>query len=294
MTPDDLVVGDVRDADVVARGIEGCQAVVHAAAVFSLAGKDVATIRATNVAATRNVIGAAVAAGLDPVVHISTFAALLRKDGTSPDLPLGDLHGPYSLSKTQSEAIARDHQAAGAPVVSIYPGGVLGPHDPYVGDGTNRLLWVAKGLFPIWPRGGFHIVDVRDVADTVVACMEPGRGPRRYVVPGAHVSGDEYFAAVSEAVGRRRPHLILSAALAGVLTRATQPLNALLPARWHYPADREGVTLTARDLRFDDSPARTELGIEPRAFRDTVRETVSWLVDAGHLPARLRPVDEGR
>ena len=289
ISPSELVVGDARDSDVVTRGIDGCDAVVHAAAVFSLRRRDALTVAETNVAATRTVLDAAVAAAADPIVHVSSTAALTRRDGSAPDLPLGDQDDAYGRSKLDCERVARELQATGAPVVSLYPGAVLGPYDPYLGEQAYRLAWIARGLFPVWPQGGYHSVDVRDVASTVTACMEAGRLTRRYVVPGSHVDGDRYYSAVASAIGRRRPHVETSSRVARALAASMRPLNAVLPRRWYYPADADGIAFTERDTRFDDSPARTELGLTPRAFEETVRDTLTWLVDAGHLPARLRP-----
>jgi nucleoside-diphosphate-sugar epimerase len=290
ITPTDLVVGDVRDTDVVAGALDGCDAAVHAAAIFSLRSRDAEAMAATNMAATRTVLGASVRAGVDPIVYISSTVVLARRGGMSKDLPLGDLEDAYSLSKIDAERVAREHQAAGAPVVTLYPGGVLGPHDPYLGEQANRVKWVARGLFPLWPRGGSHFVDVRDLAATVVACLQPGLGPRRYVVPGTHAGGAELFSTMSGILGRRRPHLDLPPTAAVALTRPIAALNALTPRSWHYPADADGVGLVARDVHFDDAPARAELGVTPRSFEDSLSDTVAWLVDAGHLPARLRPV----
>lgn len=289
ISPSDLVVGDVRDSELVARAIDGCDAVVHAAAVFSLRRGDAKTVVQTNAAATRTVLDAAVAAGADPVVHVSSTVALTRRDGSGPDLPLGDQDDAYARSKLESERIARELQDAGAPVVSVYPGGVLGPHDPYLGEQGNRLAWTVRGLFPVWPRGGSHTVDVRDVAATVAACVEPGRGPRRYVVPGAHVDGDLYYSAIASTIGRRRPHVEPPARVVRALCLSMLPLNAVLPRRWYYPADADAVALYERDTRFDDSPARTELGVAPRPFQQSLRDTVAWLVEAGHLPPRFSP-----
>ena len=285
----DVVRGDVLDEQAVAGAVRGCDAVVHAAAVFSLDRRDAATMTATNERATRTVLGAAVDAGCDPVVHVSSTVALVRHGGTTPDLPLGDLTMPYSLSKIESERRARELQDAGAPVVVVYPGAVFGPLDPYLGEQALRLAWVARGLFPLWPRGGMYSVDVREVAAVVAAVLEPGQGPRRYVMPGAHVSDDAYFGAVARAVGRRRPHLAIPRRLIGPVTAPVAAAQRVLPARWRYPADREGAEYFLRDTSFDDSPARTDLGVEPRPWDETVSDTIAWMVDAGHLPERYRP-----
>jgi dihydroflavonol-4-reductase len=243
----------------------------------------------TNEQVTRTVLEAAVLANCDPVIHISSTVSLVRRGGTDASLPLGDVELPYSRSKIAAERVARSLQGQGAPVVSVYPGAVYGPDDPYLGEQAARLIWVARGLFPIWSSGGMHAVDVRDTAAVVVACMEPGRGPRRYVVPGHHMTGDDLYRTVATAIGRRRPHVTLPARLVPVVAAPIDALQKRLPRRWRYPADREAGEAGARDTRFDTTPAEQELGVHARPLEESVRDTLEWLVDSGHLPSKYRP-----
>lgn len=287
--PTDVVVGDVRDRLAVERALEGCDAVVHAAAIFSLDPRDHQRMAETNHAAAEAVLGAAVAQGCDPIVHVSSTVTLTRHGGSGPDLPIGDVDLPYSRSKVESELLARRLQDEGLPVVTVYPGGVYGPHDPYTGEQTRRLTWVAKGLFPMWAGGGMHVVDVREVAAVVAAVLEPGLGPRRYVVPGHHMTAADLYGTVSRVLGRRRPHVALPIGIGRPMTRAMDSLHARLPAGWRYPADLEAVEVNVRNTRLDDGPARRDLGVVPRPFEETIRDSIQWLVDAGHLPSRYRP-----
>lgn len=283
---DDVVAGDVLDEAAVRRALEGCDAVVHAAAVFSLDPRRAEEVLRTNERAAELVLAGAVERGLDPVVHISSTVALTRRGGSGPDLPLGDLPHPYAQSKIASEKVARRLQDEGAPVVTVYPGGVLGPNDPYRGDQSERLRWLLLGRMMIWPRGGSHMVDVRTVSDVVRAVLGDGAGPRRYVVPGYHATGELLFSTLAEVTGRRFPHVILPAWAVLPPTRALEALQRRLPERLHLPTEVEGVELTLRDTRVDDTPARAELGVEPLPFDQTVRDTVVWLVESGRLPAK--------
>jgi nucleoside-diphosphate-sugar epimerase len=288
--PHDVVVGDVTDEAAVRQAVEGCESVVHAAAVFSFDPRRATEMTRTNAAATERVLGAAVAHGCDPVVHVSSTVSLTRRAPTNPDLELGDVTLPYSASKIASEQVARDLQAEEHPVVSIYPGAVYGPRDPYRGEQAERLWWVARGLFPLWAPGGLHSVDVRETAATIASAVEPGRGPRRYVVPGHHVTGDDVFGAVSEALGRRRPHLVLGERTGRAITRAADAMQVRLPSGWRrYPADLEAFEVLLRNTRFDTGPATADLGVTTRPFGDTVRDTLEWMVDDGRLPPRYRP-----
>ena len=289
VVPDDVEVVDLFNSASVVRALAGCDAVVHAAAVFSLDPRKSEEVLSTNERLTRTVLEAAVEAGCDPVIHISSTVAILRRAGTDTSLPLGDVDLPYSRSKIASERVARVLQQQGAPVVSVYPGSVYGPADPYVGEQANRLAWIARGRFPIWPAGGMHTVDVRDTAAVVEASLQPDRGPRRYVVPGHHMTGDDLYQIVGDAIGRRRPHVSLPARLVPVVTAPMDALHRLLPTRWRYPADREGAEIGARNTRFDTSASEQELGIHARPLEESLRDTLTWLVDAGHLPAKYRP-----
>jgi dihydroflavonol-4-reductase len=287
--PDDVVVGDVLDAASVTRALDGCDAAVHAAALFTLDIRKAQEMLDTNATAARIVLGAALDQGCDPVVHISSSVALMRHGGSGPDLPLGDIEHAYSKSKVLSEVEARKLQDEGKPVVTVYPGAIYGPGDPYVGSNTERFFWVVRGWFPLWSKGGVLASDVRDTADVVAAVMEKGRGPRRFVVPGIHMTGDDLYAAVGKAIGRKRPHIDLPAKVGLWTSKLVDVVQARLPERLHYPADSEGAEMAVRDTELDDTPAREELGITPIPFEQSIRDEIAWAVEAGHLPARYRP-----
>lgn len=283
--------GDVLDAGAVSDALAGCDAVVHAAAVFSLDSRRADEMRRTNERAAELVLSAACERGLDPVVHISSTVALMRFGGSDADLPLGDISSTYSRSKIAGEIVARRLQDAGHPVVTVYPGAVLGPHDPYRGEQSERLRWMARGLFPLYPRGAMHYVDVRDVAAVVRAVLEPGRGPRRYVVPGHHVDTEMLWSTLAQVQGRRRPHVSPPTPVVRGMARSMDVLQRRLPGRLHMPTDPEGVDMLERDTRMHDQQARSEFGIEPVPFEQSLRDTLQWLVDSGRMSARYAPRD---
>ena len=289
---DDLAavgVGDVRDKQVVSQALVGCDAVVHAAAIFSFDPRRAREVRETNERAAEVVLGTAGAQGLDPVVHVSSTVALTRHGGSDVSLPIGDIRRPYTQSKIAGEVVGRRLQDEGCPVVSLYPGAVLGPHDPYRGENSERLRWIARGTFPLYATGGLHTVDVRTVAETVAAVLVPGQGARRYVVPGEHVDARRYFTALADIQGRRRPYLTMPRTVAIATTVPVNAVQRWFPGRAHYPVDVEAIEVLARDTRFDDTPARTELGVEPVPFEQSLRDTLAWLVEAGRLPRRFAP-----
>lgn len=239
----------------------------------------------TNVAGAQTVLRAAVDHGCDPVVHVSSTLALLRRRATvTPESPLSDARSVYAASKAASEAVARRLQQDGAPVVIVQPGGVLGPDDPHVGDGSRRLRDILRGRYPMWPSGGAHLVDVRDVARVHAAALSPGAGPRRYLVPGHFVDGRTMFAKLSAVTGRRLSRVVVPAAMLLPFAWAASKAQRVVP--FHLPIEYEGVVITGYATRCDDSRARQDFGIQPRPLEETYRDTVRWLYRGGHLTAR--------
>jgi hypothetical protein len=125
----EVAEGDVTDAGAVAKAIAGCDAVLHCASVYSLAAKKNAEMLRVNVAGTRTVLEAGIAAGCNPVVHVSSPMALLgstpRGQTLSADSPVGDPLGVYPRTKRDSELAAADRHSPGRR--HYLPGQRLGP-----------------------------------------------------------------------------------------------------------------------------------------------------------------------
>lgn len=96
--------------------------VVHAAAVYSLDSRRYREMGRTNVRGAEAVLDAAVRHGCDPVVHVSSFVALLQRRATvTADSPLSTARGVYVQLRAASEAVARRLQDDGAPIVIVHP-----------------------------------------------------------------------------------------------------------------------------------------------------------------------------
>ncbi len=279
--------GDVTEPAAVERALEGCDAVLHAASVFSMDARKADEMRTVNVRGTEIVLGTSHRLGLDPIVYVSSELALLPPaDGEilTPDSAVKQPPWPYCRSKADSELIARRFQALDAPVVSVMPAAVWGPPDPHFGEGMTLATNVLKKRYPIAPQGGMHIADVSDVAAVHAAAMEPGRGPRSYMVTGEYISMPELIHTLAELSGRRLPFATLPAWFLAGFGRTADIVQRRMKTR--LPWNAEGIWVMNRAARCDDSKTRDEFGLEPRPLRETIADTVRWLVEVGHLTPR--------
>lgn len=275
---DEHVQGDMADPVAVDRALDGCDAVLHTAATM-YGGEDV--LRA-NLAGVQNVIGGAARLGIDPAIYISSVTAMFPPPGPIARLedPIGRLHTVYGRSKTQGERYVRALQAEGAAITTLYPAGIYGPHDPLIGEGTKGLRDVLRYGWPI-TTGGVSIVDVRDVAAIVLACLEPGCGSRRYIA-GGHFHTWPEFASLAESVTERRMRRI---PLPGPLLRAAgRVLDGLRHiVSFDYPLTHEAALFATQLTPCDSSRTESELAISFRPTKETIADSIRWLVEVGEL-----------
>jgi dihydroflavonol-4-reductase len=220
-------------------------------------------------------------------VHVSSEVALLpAADGEvlTPDSPVKQPPGAYCRSKADSELVVRKFQALGAPVVSVLPAGMWGPHDPHLGEGVTLAANVLRNRYPVVMAGGMHIADVRDAAAALAAVMQPGRGPRSYMVTGHYVTMPDIIGTLGDLTGRRIRFVTFPAGFLAAFGRAADLVQRRLRTR--LPWSAESIWIVNCDARCDDSKTRDELQLEPRPLRETFVDTVHWLVEAGHLTPR--------
>jgi dihydroflavonol-4-reductase len=283
----EATMGDVTEPAAVEDALQGCDAVLHAASVFSLDARRADEMASVNVRGTDIVLGTAHRLGLDPIVYVSSEVALLppaEGEVLTPDSPVQRPPGPYCRSKADAELVARKFQALGAPVVSVLPAGVWGPHDPHFGEGVTMAANVLRNRYPVVMPGGMHIVDVRDVAAVLAAVLQPGRGPRSYLVAGHYVTMPDIIRALGDVSGRRLRFVTFPAWFLAGFGRMADLVQRRLRTR--LPWSGESIWIMNCDARCDDAKTRDELRLEPRPLRETFVDTVQWLVEVGHLAAR--------
>lgn len=282
----DRVVADIADRAAVRAALQGCDAVIHCAAVVATDRRRAAEVLEVNLAGARNVLGGALDAGLDPVVHVSSITALFDPEVRvlHADLPVAGGTDAYGRSKAAVDQYVRDLQDRGEPVVVTYPGMVLGPpagrRFGEAADGIEQLLRLR--LVP-GRHGAFLVVDVRDLALLHARTLVAGRGPRRFMAGGHYLDPSRLGRLMTQASGRPvRVAPVPGRVLRGVgrlvdqVTRVA-PFDTVLtgPAMEYYthmPAS-------------DDRPSEAELGISYRDPLETLIATVDGLVAVGRVPA---------
>lgn len=255
-----FVQGDICDGDLLAQIMPGHDAVVHFAAEShvdrSITGA--ADFVLTNVLGTQKLLQAALEAGVDRFVHVSTDEVYgsIDEGSWSEDYPL-EPNSPYSASKASSDLIARSYSRTFGMNVSItrcsnnygpyqFPEKVIplfvtnlmdGLDVPLYGDGLNVRDWL----------------HVDDHCRGIALVLEGGRAGEVYNIGGG-----------TELTNKELTGLLLDAA--GVDWSRVRPV-----------ADRKG-----HDRRYsvDITKISNELGYKPEVpFEAGLRGTLDWYRD---------------
>src|SRR2546426_697280 len=234
-------------------------------------------------------------AGVDPIVYVSSYVGLLPStDVLGPESPVGHPTPSYARSKADSEVVARRQQEQGYPVVSVTPGSIWGPHDPYCGESCRLLSGILRNRLPFAISGGLPIADVRYVASVLAAAVEPGKGPRRFMVGGHDTRWNELFALLRRLTGRRLLAIPTPRPVATGFGRLMDGVQRLLPGK--APLAFEGIYIATQDPKTDDSRTTAELGVEPPPLDHRVGDRAVELVepilgDPGRASAEAHDVE---
>jgi dihydroflavonol-4-reductase len=285
----EVAEADIRDVDALTRAFSGAETVFHLAGIVTITREKYQHLHEVNVEGTRNVIAACRAAGVRRLVYTSSVHAFVEPprgtclDEMTPVDP-DQVHFPYSQTKAKATGLVQNAVQDGLDAVVVFPSGAVGPFD-FKPSATGRLLLeLARGRIRAWVDGGYNFVDVRDVAEGIVAAGHHGRRGEGYVLSGSEISVRDLFQIVAELTGTPAPRLHMS-------MRVLRGLSPLIPA--YYWATRQQPLFTTMSLEvvcsnceMSSAKAQRELGFSPRPLRDTLVDTLAWFQKQGMLPPR--------
>lgn len=159
--------------------------VYHCAGFVSFQKKDREKLFEINAKGTENVVNAALTAGVEKLVHVSSIAALGRADVSEPiheNTPWKNspANSNYAVSKYAGEKEVWRGIEEGLNAVVVNPGMIFG-YDLWDKGTSSLFAKIAKGL-KFYSSGSNGMVDVRDVANAMVLLMKSDISNERFVL----------------------------------------------------------------------------------------------------------------
>jgi dihydroflavonol-4-reductase len=280
----ETMTGDLRDPDSLARAVDGCGVVYHVAADYRLWAPRPEEMYRSNVAGTRNMLGAARKAGVERCVYTSTVGCVGFPEGgvgneESP-VRLVDMNGPYKRSKFMAEAAAREFAKDGFPVVIVNPTAPVGDHDFKPTPTGKMIVDFLRGNMPAFLDTGLNVVYAGDVAAGHLAACERGKSGERYILGGENLTLRQIFLALAEVTGIKAPRVRIPYAVAYAAGVASTGWAAVTGKEPRAPLD--AVRMARKKMWVSSEKAARELGYTARPAVEALRRAAEWFLANGY------------
>ena len=281
----DLMIGDLLDFSSLQSAAKGCKVVIHLAGIAKWRLINSPFMFDVVAGGTLNVLRAAIAAGIERMVYVSSIAALAGTPGPalhnedSPS-PLRLERYPYAEAKHRAEEFCREYSDR-ISVSIVNPGEVYGPNDIELVTVGNLIDFARFNPVAVCD-GGTSVVYVDDVAAGMIAALEKGRNGERYILAGENTTIRHLAELTNELLGLKKNFITLPTPA----IRATSWLGR----KFHIPLPFNPEVVPYATLYWftDNRKAVRELGVRFRNAESTLQPTLEWCMNTERISAGLR------
>ncbi|MFH0841924.1 MAG: NAD-dependent epimerase/dehydratase family protein [Bacteroidota bacterium] len=276
----ELRYGDILDYKSILPAVEGCDALIHAAADTSTYPSISESQYRVNVEGTVNVMNAALEKRLTRVLHIGSANSFGFGTKENP----GNENSPYSCARYKLGYIdsKRDAQhkvlemvrTRNLPALVLNPAFMLGRFCVASGSG-QMLIAVRNRKTPGYSKGGRNFVYVKDVAVAVANALTMGQIGECYILGNENLSYKEIFSKMAEGTGVSAPKLCIPgfAAMAfGFILEVAGRLFSFKPALTYRMA-----MVSCDGNYYSSEKAIRDLKLPQTPIEIAIKEADEWL-----------------
>jgi len=194
----EIIHGTFTDYILLKKAADGCDAIIHIAAVTSTDLLHYDDYRSVNTAGAANVIRVADELNINRIVFVSTANTIGYGNPEKVADERCDIEYPftksfYARSKAEAEKLfVIASKKAGRHVIIINPTFMIGSYDVKPSSGKLMLMGYRRGWM-FTPKGGKNFVAVTDVATAVCNALTIGQNGERYLASGVNLSFTEFY-----------------------------------------------------------------------------------------------------
>lgn len=268
------VEGDILDISTLEAAMSDVDYVYHSAAMISFDSRDRERMFDINIQGTANIVNLALSLKIKRLLHVSSIAALGRDEDTeymdeSAKWTESKLNSNYAISKFRAECEVWRGMAEGLNVVVVNPSMILG--SGYWKKGSAAMFErLGKGM-KYYPAGGTGYVDVRDVAQAMIALMNSPIEGKRFILNSENMSWRDFMTMSATWLETSPPTKPISSWSMGILCRLEWLRSRLTQST--PLLTRESVRNASHASYYDNSNVKNAIDFEFRSVEASVRET---------------------
>lgn len=274
--PCDFVYGSLENIDEIRNAMEDCDAVIHAASIYTDPNNDYGNFEKINIQGTIHLVQAALEYGVKKFVYVSTANTLAPGNLLKPGTELDDFNSfhvgsHYLNSKYIAEQFVLEQvERKGLNAVVVHPTFMLGAYDNKPSSGRMILHGLNKRVIFI-PPGGKNFVHVRDVAYICVMCLSSYHKGDRFLVAGENLTYRKFYSFLCEKTGQKSLAIVIPKWL---LIGAAYLSELVMRGKTDF--NLANVRILGRDNYYNGKKAYREFSYQPTPFQDTLDDALTW------------------
>jgi dihydroflavonol-4-reductase len=280
------VEGNLSDKNRLIKQMAGCDAVFHTAAYVAVENVNFAKMKAINIDGTATICQAALDAHIPKFIHFSSIHAFQQRPTNQPLLEERPLvsegqSAPYDQTKAAAQRVVYDACDRGLNASILHPTGIIGPYDFKPSRMGQVLKDIMNKKMPLTINAGFNWVDVRDICESAIKCVDQGRSGQHYILPGEWATFRQISDIISEHIDSRTALGTLPFWVAYTALPFAYAFSKLTGKR---PSFSRG-SFHALAVQCKDIPgtlAKNQLGHSPRSLQNTIQDTIDWIKNYAH------------
>lgn len=269
------IKGDVTNKECIEQLMENTRILVHSAGIISIGEKKRDVVYNTNVHGTEVIIKACSNKNIR-LIYISSSNAVTETENND----VFDENRPYKTKRDflygYTKALSEQNilKAVGIKnldALILRPTSIIGPPDFMPSYFGQTILDMHNGQIPALTTGGYNLVDIRDVSQTIINSFTKGKTGEIYLVGGNYCSLKEIAAMANP----KRKTIIIPLDLLIFLSPLIYVFNKVYKMRW--PFTRESlIILKKAPKNVDSSKAMKTLNHKIRPTQNTVEDLITW------------------
>ena len=273
----DWVVADINDVATLEDVFEDITQVYHCAALVSFNPKDKTELLKVNIEGTSNIVNLCTAYHAR-LIHVSSVAALGEpkkgKQITENDYWEYDAKAhSYAISKYEGEMEVWRGIAEGLDAVIVNPSVIIGANAGFKGSGA--IFKLVKDGLSFYTKGVTGIVDVEDVAKSMIALMDSEITGERFTISSENYHYEQFFAEIAKGFGIAAPAKEAKPWMLGIAWRAAKLASFFTGKVASLTSDAAKSSLNASYYNNDKIINTIDIKFKP--LQQSIQETCAGL-----------------
>ena len=269
------IEGDLNNLASLEKLIDKCEAIIHSASAISLGEKKQELVYEVNVTGTRNLLATCLH---KPIRFIYISSSTVVEDPVNDEVfnenrsYKTDKSFYYAWTKAMAEKDVLKYEANhNLDACIIRSTAIIGPEDRGPSPFGRTIEDLNLGKLPFITKGGYNMIDVRDLSTTIISSISSAKKGSIYLVGGEYVSLEN----LAKMANKTKVPRSLSIDFLVRILPLIRVYEKFIPLKW--PISKESLsTLKNAAKKMDCSKAKTELGHESRPVQESVNDLLEW------------------